>query len=62
MIRRTMRSSGLGGSAPMRFGWFSWFVLSVGQRSLVEAPKPLNAGVGREEDQFDLTTSAEVES
>ena len=42
---RTRRSSGLWGLASMMFGWFSWFVLSVAQRSLVEAPKPLTAGV-----------------
>ena len=41
----TRRSSGLGGLAPMKVEWFLWFVLSVGQQSFVEAPKPLNAGV-----------------
>ena len=29
----------------MKFGWFSWFVLSVAQQSFVEAPKPLKASV-----------------
>ena len=41
----TEASSGLGGLAPMKVGWFLWFVLSVGQRSEVEAPKPLKPGV-----------------
>ena len=41
-----MRSSGLGGFASMKFGWF-FLVCFVRWVAKVEAPKPLNAGVKR---------------
>ena len=42
----TRRSSGLGGCNRKVVGGSFWFVLSVVSAVPVEAPKPLNAGVG----------------